>query len=171
MNSFSRFGWLNTIPTTFAIGALLFGAAPSRMLASADCQMIDYPIYGHCYTENNTEECEYSYGWCCWCTCTDYDDCVQEGSVDDVNCIDPSADCFVSETVDTPAPVTPTPEPVSVTSAPVTPTPGPATSTCRTENYNTGFCTEENNNADCEYDQGDCCWCDCSDSSCPSMGD
>ncbi|CAN0145175.1 unnamed protein product, partial [Ectocarpus sp. 12 AP-2014] len=21
------------------------------------------------------------------------------------------------------------------------------------------------------YDQGDCCWCDCSDSSCPSMGD
>lgn len=29
----------------------------------------------------------------------------------------------------------------------------------------------ENNNADCEYDQGDCCWCDCSDSDCPPMND
>ncbi|CBJ33146.1 expressed unknown protein [Ectocarpus siliculosus] len=173
---FFRFGWLTAIPITVAVGALLFAGAADALTQSSACERNVYSSPGDCDTAINTPDCNYSDGDCCWCTCT-VGNCVEEGY--DTHCIDPGAWC--SPLAATPAPISPTPGPVSPTPEPTPgpvsptpePTPGPVSpaTTCRTADYNTGICTEANNNADCTFDDGDCCWCDCDHENCPPPGD
>ncbi|CAM9269075.1 unnamed protein product [Pylaiella littoralis] len=92
---------------------------------------------GYCDIDLNTAECAYDGGDCCECTCENSPDntCGQYGFY----CIDPGAACVNDDdiTVD------------------------------MVENcgyvgaIGDGHCHETNNNAECNYDGGDCCECTC----------
>eukprot|EP00903_Cladosiphon_okamuranus_P014618 g13556.t1 len=106
-----------------------------------NCGYISGKGNGYCDTENNNALCDYDGGDCCQCTCTTenipYDD--DYGCRDNFQCIDPAAPCVDDDdiTVD-------------------------LVETCDfVGGIGDGYCNEENNNAECNYDGGDCCECTC----------
>ncbi|CAM9507877.1 unnamed protein product [Scytosiphon promiscuus] len=104
---------------------------------------------GWCDASNNNAECNYDGGDCCECDCVDdFWDC---GSTN-FDCIDPGSACQ--------SPATTTPAP----------TPGSSFTGCLAESD--GWCDSSNNNAECNYDGGDCCECDCVDAThtCGAVG-
>lgn len=88
-----------------------------------------------CHEGYNNPSCGYDGGDCCNCTCVDEPDdpCGENG----FNCLDPAC-------VDEVSPYRDTCTGDIVTAA-------------------NGQCDEENNNASCGYDGGDCCLCTCAD--------
>lgn len=88
-----------------------------------------------CHEGNNNPSCGYDGGDCCRCTCVDEPDdpCGENG----FNCLDPGCVDEVSPYLDT--------------------------CTGYIETAANGQCDEENNNASCGYDGGDCCFCTCVD--------
>eukprot|EP00903_Cladosiphon_okamuranus_P008222 g7915.t1 len=91
---------------------------------------------GWCDTDNNNAFCAYDGGDCCECTCTTDDDYGCRG---DYQCIDPAAPCVDDDdvTVD-------------------------LVENCGyVGGIGNGYCDEGNNNAECNYDGGDCCECTC----------
>ena len=94
---------------------------------------------GQCDEKNNNEGCLYDGGDCCECTRTG------NGSFPSFHlCVDPSAACF---------------DPAAVA----------LQSNCSHGNIThigDGSCDAENNNEDCLYDGGDCCFCTCTHDDC-----
>ncbi|CAN0440595.1 unnamed protein product, partial [Pylaiella littoralis] len=97
---------------------------------------------GYCDQDNNKAECGYDGGDCCSCTCT-----VPENEWDDdysyycrdFACIDPEATCVDDDDI--------TAEMVA---------------NCGwVQGVGNGYCNQDNNNAGCGYDGGDCCSCTC----------
>ncbi|CAM9367793.1 unnamed protein product [Ectocarpus fasciculatus] len=140
---------------------------------------------GWCDSWNNNSECDYDGGDCCSCDCIDDN---YECGVNGFNCIDPTSSCTYHHYYDddgsdgkgvgdcdnptlgpTPQPSTEeTPEPTPQPTADSTPrsipevSPEPtAPNECLSEGD--GLCDEANNNAECNWDGGDCCECDCSE--------
>lgn len=116
-----------------------------------------------CDFSNNNADCGFDGGDCCECTCVDSGDntCGEGGT--GFFCSDPEAaqNCG------------PTPSPTA------SPTAGPTASLypdCAgyLPHVGDGYCDELTNNADCEFDGGDCCACTCSDGpshTCGQAGD
>ena len=142
---------------------------------------------GYCDDENNNADCEYDGGDCCGdnvityactlCQCLDptYATCnpnyQNDGSCDDennnANCEYDGGDCC-GENVDTTyCTLCQCLDPQSTMQTSDTQTTTPLMSECDNLDYqDDGSCDDENNNADCEYDGGDCCgenvdttWC------------
>ncbi|CAM9211959.1 unnamed protein product, partial [Ectocarpus sp. 12 AP-2014] len=111
---------------------------------------------GICTPENNNELCGYDGGDCCWCDCdsTEYP-CEEEGDPS-YNCIDPESTCKEEEEEEE--------EEEGAISAKYPDCDGVL-------NIGTGMCSPDNNNEQCGYDGGDCCWCDCNSSDCEEKGD
>ncbi|CAM9832107.1 unnamed protein product, partial [Ectocarpus fasciculatus] len=145
---------------------------------------------GYCDTSNNNSDCDYDGGDCCSCDCIDD---TYECGVVGFTCIDPTSSCYNHHFYDddyyassddsneptlepTPQPITEeTPEPSPQPTADSTPrsipevSPEPtAPNGCPLEGD--GSCDEANNNAECNWDGGDCCECDCSESLGVSLG-
>lgn len=114
-----------------------------------------------CDFPNNNADCGFDGGDCCECTCVSTGDnnCGDVGS--GFFCLDPEADQNCGETA----------------SPTMGPTTNPATSSAQTdcEGYppymEDGYCDEENNNAGCGFDGGDCCACTCVDSPTHTCGE
>ena len=87
---------------------------------------------GRCDAANNNPSCGYDGGDCCPCTCADSP--AHAFADSDFNCIFPECD-----------------DPTAASEEP----------TCIEEWLGDGFCADENNNASCDYDGGDCCGCTC----------
>ena len=94
---------------------------------------------GLCDAANNNPSCGYDGGDCCPCTCAD-------GPAH--SCADSDFNCIFPECDDTTA--------SSSSSFEESPS-----STCATGWVGDGFCSDENNNASCDYDGGNCCGCTC----------
>eukprot|EP00903_Cladosiphon_okamuranus_P005791 g5738.t1 len=101
---------------------------------------------GWCDIGNNTPECNYDGGDCCECTCEVnefYDDDSGYNGCQEFACIDPDAECSTDDdiTID------------------------------MFENCDyvlgigDGYCHSGNNNAECGWDGGDCCYCTCESNS------
>ncbi|CAN0021304.1 unnamed protein product, partial [Scytosiphon promiscuus] len=96
---------------------------------------------GWCDEDNNIAECNYDGGDCCECTCmsdVQRDDDWTCGRYSGFACIDPSAPCVDDDSV--------TVDMIDI---------------CRSRDIGDGYCDDDNNNADCAYDGGDCCECTC----------
>ncbi|CAM9907104.1 unnamed protein product [Pylaiella littoralis] len=95
---------------------------------------------GYCDQDNNKAECAYDGGDCCSCTCT-----VPETEWDDdygcfeFACIDPAATCVDDDGI----------------------TAEMVTNCGYVHGIGNGYCDQQNNNAECGYDGGDCCSCTC----------
>ncbi|CAM9947262.1 unnamed protein product, partial [Ascophyllum nodosum] len=98
---------------------------------------------GQCNEENNNEGCLYDGGDCCECTRTG-----NGSSSSYYLCVDPSAACF---------------DPAA---AALQSNCNHGSITC----IGDGSCDAENNNEECLYDGGDCCFCTCAHDSCHSVG-
>ncbi|CAN0328463.1 unnamed protein product [Ectocarpus sp. 6 AP-2014] len=98
-------------------------------------ELTPYIGNGQCLPDANTPQCDYDGGDCCSCTCVDNE--LECGSLG-FQCIDPAAECVDDDsfTVD-------------------------FVENCSLEFLGNGFCDDENNNALCGYDGGDCCECTC----------
>ncbi|CAN0049063.1 unnamed protein product, partial [Ectocarpus sp. 8 AP-2014] len=129
---------------------------------------------GICTTENNNELCGYDGGDCCWCDCdsTEYP-CEEEGDPR-YNCIDPESTCTKEEEDNKEEGGGQKKEQKegeeegedeeAVISANYPDCDGVL-------NIGTGMCSPDNNNEQCGYDGGDCCWCDCNSPDCEAKGD
>ena len=103
---------------------------------------------GVCDPSVNTAACGFDGGDCCECTCFVVDvPCNRTGAAFDCQDPDASTDCSptASSTVDS--------------------TSASAYSGCAgyIPDIKNGYCNDANNNADCDYDGGDCCSCTCVD--------
>eukprot|EP01084_Bolivina_argentea_P072658 131924_1 len=119
---------------------------------------------GYCESYYNIPECDYDWGDCCeqscnatgstlenWKTRMPFE-CGDGGFANDWNgydCKDPRYT------------LAPTAQTVSPTPATLVPTKTPTP--CYDEWMGDMRCNEENNNAECNYDDGDCCWNSCLD--------
>eukprot|EP01083_Nonionella_stella_P276495 939500_1 len=125
---------------------------------------------GYCERYYNIPECNYDWGDCCEETCNAtgttlwnpysyrYYRCGDSGPANSggFDCKDPRY-TMPPSTQPTAAPVAPTTSPSVLT---VSPTAAPTQ--CYDEYMGDARCNEENNNAECNYDDGDCCSESCS---------
>lgn len=128
--------------------------SPVAIPGHPDCSGYAYSYQdGYCDDSLNNADCGYDGGDCCRCTCRDYtvyDDYWYSSGcgVYGYDCQDPSAS--------TECPTDP-------------PTPSPALNTDYPEcvgvivYISDGYCDYSNNNAECDFDGGDCCVCTCVD--------
>eukprot|EP00903_Cladosiphon_okamuranus_P014053 g13063.t1 len=93
---------------------------------------------GRCDTVNNSEECQYDGGDCCECTCIPNGDDDYHGCKEGFACIDPAASCVDDDDI----------------------TVGHLTA-CDPVRMSDGYCDDDHNNLECNYDGGDCCECTC----------
>ncbi|CAM9523721.1 unnamed protein product [Scytosiphon promiscuus] len=92
----------------------------------------------YCDEYNNNAECGYDGGDCCECTCEDRPPHTMCGQWGGFACIDPDAACVNDDDI--------TIGMVDI---------------CSTSQIGNGWCDQENNTPECNYDGGDCCECTC----------
>ena len=94
---------------------------------------------GFCITENNNAECLFDGGDCCECTLSDDGLLIYKETLSSsLYCVDPSDPCYNLNAVAVHADCTGTISAIQ-----------------------DGQCSEQNNNEECLYDGGDCCFCTC----------
>ena len=119
------------------------GSPPTSTAAppSTGCENNDYVGDNYCDDGNNNAGCNFDGGDCCG---------------DNVN----NDYCNVCECLEgsTAVPTTAAPTTAAPTTAAPTTSEGPGTGGCELPNYvGDKYCDDENNNAGCDYDGGDCC--------------
>ena len=106
---------------------------------------------GVCDNQNNNALCSYDGGDCCECTCDDAFICGVDGfDCRDPNACDDAADEDFTDDYGLGG--------------------GDAGDTCVPDFIGDGDCDEDNNNAACGFDGGDCCDCICDESTCEASG-
>ncbi|CAM9375903.1 unnamed protein product, partial [Ectocarpus sp. 4 AP-2014] len=125
--------------------ALIMSSGSGTSTSTTGCEWELYSALvadGFCHQAFNNAECGYDGGDCCECTCVDASYTCGYGGF---ACIDPSAVCVDDDNI----------------------TEGIAEGCSDGGGYvasiGDGYCSDENNIEECDYDGGDCCECTCVD--------